>query len=128
MVSADNSLVFVTTTTDGIVCLDADSGRVVWRFAESVSGYLTEAKFREVDGEPSVIYAISVSSLQHRPSGVIPSDCYKLTPYYNFNPLKALNGAVQQLDVNKGTANWSWDCELLTGVVSCEDSVEAEFR
>jgi hypothetical protein len=41
--------------------------------------------------------------------------------------VEALTGNVRQHDALTGTRNWEFDCSDVSGVASCQDSVEAEF-
>ena len=98
VVSKDESLLYFAGASYDLFCVDATNGREVWTDFTARSVHVMEPKLSEIDGS-SVVYIIEL-----------------------------LNGNVRQHDATTGTRNWQFSCADLTGIDSCQDAVEAEFR
>lgn len=42
--------------------------------------------------------------------------------------IESMDGLVRQLDADSGDSIWQFNCASITGLPTCQDSVEAEFR
>lgn len=42
--------------------------------------------------------------------------------------IESMDGRVRQIDTDSGNENWQFSCVDVTGLDSCQNSVEAEFR
>lgn len=99
-----------------------------WVDFQGRSSYQTEAKLSEPIGLPAVIYVIEV----RQEKGFFPP-CSRLCfahgdTCFLDGAIQHLTGRVRQHDALSGNRNWVFDCVTLTGIASCQDSVEAEFR
>ena len=100
VVSTDNSAIYLTDASFNLVCIDAETGDVLWsEDSNGTSGYVVEPKLSEIDGQTGMIYTIETQQ-----------------------------GNVRQHVADEGTLNWAFDCADITGLSDCMDSVEAEFR
>jgi outer membrane protein assembly factor BamB len=98
VLSADESSIYVVGASYDFFCLESAGGRETWTDFGARSVHLAEPKLWENNGD-SVVYAI-----------------------------ESLNGNVRQHDTSTGDRNWEFSCADLTGVASCQDQVEGEFR
>ena len=98
VVSSDESSLFFAGASYDLFCIEADSGREIWTDFTARSVHLMEPKLSEIEGS-SVVYII-----------------------------EQLNGNVRQHDTKSGDRNWEFGCADVTGITSCQDAVEAEFR
>lgn len=97
-ISLDGSLLYLAGASRDVYCLQSANGRQFWT-ASAESAILNQpALFTTEDGE-SVVYFI-----------------------------ESMDGRVRQFDAVNGDENWQFNCVDVTGIASCQNSVEAEFR
>ena len=95
---SNTGLLVIAGNSYDLICFHSETGEQIWTDFLSRSSYMVEPQVTEIRGNATVVYAI-----------------------------EALNGNIRQHDAWDGTRNWEFNCENLTGVVGCQDGVEAEF-
>jgi outer membrane protein assembly factor BamB len=99
-ITSDNTLLYTVDTTFSLVCIDVETGAIVWSSdGDRKSGYVAAPRISEVDGQTSMVYVIETE-----------------------------DGNVRQHDGDDGDINWLNSCFDRSGIIKCRDSVEAEFR
>ena len=95
---SNTGLLLVAGNSYDLFCFNSETGERIWTDSFSRSSYMVEPHVTEIDGNATVVYAI-----------------------------EALNGNIRQHGAWDGTRNWEFNCEDLSGVIGCQDGVEAEF-
>lgn len=99
VISSDGSLVYMAGASRNVHCFQSDNGREFWT-TETESVVLNQPQFfvSDTTGE-SAVYVI-----------------------------ESMDGRVRLLDAEQGDELWSFNCVDVTGIPSCQNAVEAEFR
>lgn len=100
VLSVDEGLVFLPGSSFGLFCIDSETGDTVWQRPMNEERIISQPKVIKPDGQGrSVVYVIEASSGKVR----------------------------QHVADARGRRVWDFNCASLTGITSCQDSVEAEF-
>jgi outer membrane protein assembly factor BamB len=97
-ISPDGSLLYLAGASRNLHCLQTDNGRESWTVPVESAILNRPTLFTSEEGE-DVIYII-----------------------------ESMDGRVRQFNSGNGGENWQFNCEDATGIESCQNAVEAEFR
>ena len=97
-ISMDGSELYLPGTSNTLYCLQSSSGQILWSTTVE-SLVLSRPVAFSSSNDASVLYFI-----------------------------ESADGRVRQLSTSDSTENWQFNCASASGVSSCQDSVEADFR
>ncbi len=97
-ISPDGSQLYIAGASNDFYCMGSDNGRLLW--STSIDSAILN--------RPTVFSNTNVANVI----------------YF----IESMDGRVRQFDIDTASENWQFSCVDVTGLDSCQNSVEAEFR
>jgi len=100
VLSSDGTVLYQVGASTELYCIEAESGRILWKEDGGLrSVIVAEPRLVERADEDAKLYVI-----------------------------ESMTGELRQHDALTGDIEWRVDCNDVTGIPSCSDAVEADFR